>query len=65
MKKEYQKPALRIVHIEHQQIICGSDAVTKVESGDAGIGYGGGGNGPNRARQHSVWDEDWSEELDE
>ena len=60
MKKEYQKPAMRIERIEHAQMLCGS--ITEVESGDTGIGYGGGGSGPARARQHGgiEWD-DWDE----
>lgn len=65
MKKEYIKPDMRVVRIEHQQIICTSDLVSNVNSGDTGIGYGGGGSGPNRARQHSVWDDDWSDDCDE
>ena len=57
-KQAYIKPAMRIVRIEHQHIICTSDTVNSVKSDDTGIGYGGGGNGPVRARQHSVWDDD-------
>jgi len=37
--------------------------VTNVNSGDTGIGYGGGGSGPARARQFNGgidWD-DWDE----
>ena len=55
------KPALRVVRIQQKcQILSGS--VTSVESGDTGIGYGGGGNGPARAPRRSGidWD-DWDE----
>ena len=41
MKKNYMKPALRVVRIQQKcQILSGS--VTSVQSGDTGIGYGGG-----------------------
>lgn len=59
MKKNYMKPALRVVRIQQKcQILSGS--VTSVESGDTGIGYDGPGSGPARARQHGGidWD-DW------
>ena len=62
-KKDYQKPAMRVVLLQHQQhLLAGSD-VTNVNSGDTGIGYGGGGSGPARARQFNGgidWD-DWDE----
>ena len=50
---------MRVVRIQQKcQILSGS--VTSVESGDTGIGYGGGGNGPARAPRRSGidWD-DW------
>lgn len=61
MKKNYMKPALRVVRIQQKcQILSGS--IRSVESGDTGIGYGGGGNGPARAPRRSGidWD-DWDE----
>lgn len=42
-KKEYEKPAMRVVKIAMTSIICTS--VTGLDSGDTGIGYGGGGDG--------------------
>ena len=59
-KQAYQKPALRVVKIQQTSIICTSVTVGSVDSGDTGIGYGGGGSGPARARQHGGidWD-DW------
>ena len=58
MKKNYMKPALRVVRIQQKcQILSGS--VTSVESGDTGITGGGPGNGPARARGID-WD-DWDE----
>ncbi len=61
MKKDYCKPTMNVVKIQHKcQILSGS--VTSVASGDTGIGYGGGGNGPARARSNGDidWD-DWDE----
>jgi len=57
-KKAYQKPTMRIVRIQHQQIICISN-VSSVESGDTGIGFGGGGSGPAQARGFGEWDDEW------
>lgn len=53
-KKEYMKPALRIVRIEHQGIICTS--VNNVAGGT--LKYGGGGSGPSRSRSFDDWDEE-------
>ncbi|MBR1712349.1 MAG: hypothetical protein IJ722_02955 [Alloprevotella sp.] len=57
MKKQiYQKPAMRIVKLQHSQMLCTS-GITDVNGGDTGIGYGGGGNGPARASSHGgIWD---------
>ena len=58
MKKNYMKPALRVVRIQQKcKILSGS--VTSVQSGDTGIGYGGPGSGPARARSNGGidWDE--------
>ena len=57
-KNEYQKPEMRVVKIQQTKMLCGS--ITGVDSGDAGIGIGGPGSGPARARQHGGidWD-DW------
>ena len=60
MKQEYQQPTMNVVKLQHHSIICVS--LTQVNSGDAGLDYQGGGSGPARARQHSVWDDDWDEE---
>ena len=55
-KKAYENPAMRVVKIQQQHIICGSNPVSSVNSGVTGIGFGGGGSVPARARQRSVWD---------
>ena len=63
MKKTYLQPTTMVVTLQQQGIICTSNDVSRVsgnlDEGDA-IGYGGGGSGPARARQHSGidWD-DW------
>lgn len=54
MKKDYQKPAMRIERIEHLQIIC-----TSIES-NAGFRSGGGGSGPARARSFGGWDDEYN-----
>lgn len=54
-KKEYMKPALRIVRIEHQGIICTSVTGT---TNNVNMIYGGGGSGPSRARSFDGWDDE-------
>ena len=64
-KKEYEKPAVRVVKIAMTSIICtsGDTNVTNVDGGDTGIGFGGGGDGtPSggggpRARSFGDWEE--------
>ena len=56
-KKEYEKPATRVVKIAMTSIICTSGNVTNVDGVDTGIGYGGGGSGPAHARSFGDWDE--------
>ena len=61
MKKIYEKPAMRVVQLQHQcSILTGSD-ITSTE-GNAGLNYRGGGSGPARARSNGGidWD-DWDE----
>ena len=54
---------MMVVTLQQHSIIC-SSPVNRVsgnlDEGDA-IGYGGGGSGPARARQHSGidWDDEW------
>ena len=57
-KKIYTAPALSVEEFEMSDIVCGSP-VRIVESGDTGLGYGGGGNGPARGKSRDgIWDED-------
>ena len=60
MKKNYCKPTMNVVKIQHSQMLCGS--ITGVEGGDTGITGGGPGSGPARARSYGGidWD-DWDE----
>ena len=62
MKKNYQKPDMMVVRIQHQgHILIDSGTVTTVSSGDADINYGGGNNQAARTKANTVdWD-DWSE----
>ena len=62
MKKNYQKPDMMMVRIQHQShILSGSSTVTTVNSGDTGLGYDGGSNQAARTKVNTVdWD-DWSE----
>ena len=60
MKKQtYQKPAMQVVLLQHQQTLL-AGSVDSVNSGDTGIGFGGGDSGPARARSNGGidWD-DW------
>ena len=58
-KKDYMKPAMRVVKIQAANIICTSPyGVTGVSSDDTGIGYGGGGSGPAHARSFGGWDDE-------
>jgi len=60
MKRVYQKPDMTVVRIQQHSIICTSP-VTSVNSGDAGITYGGGNNEDARVKSNTVdWD-DWGE----
>lgn len=62
IKNIYQKPAMQVVLLQHQQTLL-AGSVDSVNSGDTGIGFGGGGSGPARARQFNGgidWD-DWDE----
>ena len=64
MKREYMKPAMRVVRIHQTQMLCGSvRSLGTNMTGDDAIDYGGGSNGPARARSHGDidWD-DWDEE---
>ena len=64
MKTTYLKPTMMVVTLQQQGIICTSplsDVSTNLSDGDA-IGYGGGGSGPARVRQHNAMDwEDWEQ----
>ena len=56
MKKTYLKPALMVVRVQQQGIVCtsGVDSV----SGNVGLDYGGGGSGPARAPRYGGLDLD-------
>ena len=53
MKKNYQKPEMKVVLLQHQyQLLAGS-----IQS-NVGLKDGGGGRGPARARGIGDWDDD-------
>ena len=56
MKKNYQKPEMTLVCIQHQGMICSS--LQSVHSDSTGIGYNGGGYGDARSRGNGGWDDD-------
>ena len=64
MKKTYLQPAMMVVRLQQQSIIC-SSKVSRVSTnltGDDAIGYGGSGTGPARVKSNTVdCDDDWSE----
>ena len=59
MKKNYEKPSMKVIKIQQVGIICTS---MNDVGGNVGFGFGGGGSGPAKARSHSIWDDDWDEE---
>jgi hypothetical protein len=65
MKKEFIKPGMTMVCIQHTSMICVSEvkaAATNLE-GEDNITYGGGGSGPGRSRQNSAWDDEEEDEF--
>ena len=70
MKKIYLVPTMQVVRIQHQCHILeasNGNTIKSVESGDAELEYGGGGNGteeyggPARGRR-STWDDEDEEQ---
>ena len=56
MKKNYQEPTVKVVEIQGITLLQGTN-LRNVQSGDAGIDYNGGSNGPARAQKRSsIWD---------
>ncbi len=56
MKKTYLKPALMVVRVQQQGIVCTS--VVDSVSSNVDLGLGGGGNGPARAPRYGGFDFD-------
>ena len=63
MKKQaYIKPAMRVVRMQHQGIICASPTVSR-NSNNVGLKeeiYGG--NGTARSRNSDCWDDEYDED---
>ena len=56
-KKIYTTPTLSVVEFEMNEVICTSPLQSI--SGNSGLSYGGGGNGPARGKSRDgIWDED-------
>ena len=53
MKKNYMKPAMRVVQIQQKECILDASLDTNV-----GLNYGGGGSGTARSRSSDGWDDD-------
>ncbi len=66
IKKDYMKPTMTVVKIQHSQMLCISDAKANGLGSD-GLGYdkngGDQGNAWSRRRANSVWDDE--EETEE
>lgn len=60
MKRNYQQPSVCITPI-HASTVLAVSGMKSIQSGDAGITYGGGGNGPARTRRKDIWEDEWSE----
>ena len=61
-KKEYMKPAMRVVRTLQTNIICASPAMRRTTTnltGNDAIQYGGGGSGAARSRDLGWDDEEW------
>ena len=60
MKKNYQKPAMRIEQLQSASSLL-VDSVTAITDGgsDTDIEYGGGGNEPARVRESGDWGDIW------
>jgi hypothetical protein len=57
MKKNYQSPLVIELKAEACGLLTESNVVTST-GGNSGIGYGGGGNGPARAGENALWDDE-------
>ena len=61
MKREYMKPAMLVVKLQHRTCLLSNSVAslgTNLTDGDA-ISYGNGGSGDARVKDYSVWDEEW------
>jgi len=57
MKKTYMKPAIMVVRVQQQGIICTSGVVNSISS-NVDLDYGGGGSGPAHAPRYGGFDLD-------
>ena len=61
-KRTYESPVTEAMNIETEGLMV-SPSVREVRSTNTGIGFGGGGTGPNRVRNQSrnAWSDGWDE----
>ena len=60
MKKNYEKPSMKGIRIQHNASILQA-SLTDI-GGNGGMGFGGGKSGTARARGFDDWDDDCDEE---
>lgn len=63
MKKNYQKPKIWVEELKMESPLLGGSLINQVTNviGNTSIGYGGGGSGPARAGENSLWDDEEDE----
>ena len=59
-KTQYCTPAVKICNMGVAAIICASGNTVTSTTGE--LDFGGGGNGPARARQYNAWEDDDDEQ---
>ncbi|MBQ7462345.1 MAG: hypothetical protein IJS63_08850 [Bacteroidaceae bacterium] len=65
MKKTYMNPAMTVVKLQHQCMVCVSYVQNYSNSTGEGIGYGGAGGDTSASSEanvkgnSSIWDEEW------
>ena len=59
MKKIYQQPEIWVDELKMENQVLANSPLRQVTNvTGAGLGYGGGGNGPARAGESNLWDDE-------
>lgn len=58
MKKTYIRPGIGVEELKMESVLQANSKKVTNTAGNAGIGYRGGGNGPARAGENHLWDEE-------